>query len=1050
MPQSGHIDITRDGLLATGEGLSRDKLNQLGGVSGRVHPGAIAERELAASVKASLKYAYATVAALQADNSIAAVPTGQTVQLNGYYAAGDFGQALQLVVGAAAAGVLSHTLADGRYANLYAEGSVKVEWFGAKGDGVTDDRAAIQAACDAATASLIGANVFTAPFLNTPGCRIDRVLLNAKRHYAIKSNISIRDPENESATIKVGLWINRITDTNHSSGRARAQRESSLMFGSGIEGTSRNGTREWLGATLVNLNTENIDTVVFAGGSFSMSDKHLCGFSVAMPDEQTGLGFAKYAIRMEGWGDSSDIAATINWLSLQSIQIRNVGRVAGIRIGPSFIMRLSDITMMILPGDGLQVNAATSCYVERFYTSNVARRSIAIVDPAIEWGYAGGYYGPPRYSSFRDLIFEGVCPPTNHLYYPGCGDSPYLHPYFSHITDADYINPEQGYGVGFFIGGTGVDSFITIDNAGGESRGGCWLRIPGKVDPINNPLGYANVGGLVLRSIDCIAAEVPYCKKPGGDYVKVVSATGTAVNDGDSVSFVLDTSMTGVLVPGDRITVGRRSGTGLPAEGEMQGPDDLVNQYGRNTSGTMVDYTTRGLIYARHFVVDTVSGTTVTATVSCDPNSAHTPPSNWPGTAGQFVSGDYVFQRVFKPVRETVFDINLGDRNVLTMEDIHINREKHHYRFESGPTPKIFHDRLMLPQLCLSLRNISIMMQNYEESRQFTLPFTGNPYFRLSHLVAPNMVMRNDGYNAVDPVQWRANLEVPYVVDYNYIAGIVADLKTEQVITDYAARVSGDSGSFTNDGFLQSVVRLLVANAAWEDCVLLAGSCFGRKERVDGSDTYVSKLYDASPLGGDYAQTTTTKQPLLDGDDMDFSAAGDIMLTGDATALNALDGASAFTMIALVYKVGAGGTILSHVRSSGSTHLCRLYTNITGAEEYYWASANPNGTNRQVTRGDTDAARWVALSGRNSATQNLRIKPAHITGYTHSIATGFPFDQAAAAAHIGAKWDIPADENGWPGKITLVMLFKRDIGSSLETSLMNLFDDKFAAKGLLT
>jgi hypothetical protein len=95
---------------------------------------------------------YSTVAEMVAAD-VTNITSGQTVTLTGYYAAGDFGEPLQLVVEASTGGVKSHTLNDGRYANLYADGQVNVKWFGAKGDGATVDTVAIQAAIDACEAS---------------------------------------------------------------------------------------------------------------------------------------------------------------------------------------------------------------------------------------------------------------------------------------------------------------------------------------------------------------------------------------------------------------------------------------------------------------------------------------------------------------------------------------------------------------------------------------------------------------------------------------------------------------------------------------------------------------------------------------------------------------------------------------------------------------------------------------------------------------------------------------------------------------------------------
>ena len=97
---------------------------------------------------------YSTVAEMVAAD-VTNITSGQTVTLTGYYAAGDFGEPLQLIVEASTGGVKSHTLADGRYANLYADGPVNVKWFGAKGDSTHTP--------DTENASLASGNPYVGP-----------------------------------------------------------------------------------------------------------------------------------------------------------------------------------------------------------------------------------------------------------------------------------------------------------------------------------------------------------------------------------------------------------------------------------------------------------------------------------------------------------------------------------------------------------------------------------------------------------------------------------------------------------------------------------------------------------------------------------------------------------------------------------------------------------------------------------------------------------------------------------------------------------------------
>ena len=114
----------------------------------------------AALVTATRRQPVASIAALKALTAAA----GDVVQVLGYATAGDGGAGVFRYDGSSSATavagmVVSPDSGPGRWFRVYS-GPVNVRWFGAKGDGTTDDTAALQAALNASQSTLFPAGTY--------------------------------------------------------------------------------------------------------------------------------------------------------------------------------------------------------------------------------------------------------------------------------------------------------------------------------------------------------------------------------------------------------------------------------------------------------------------------------------------------------------------------------------------------------------------------------------------------------------------------------------------------------------------------------------------------------------------------------------------------------------------------------------------------------------------------------------------------------------------------------------------------------------------------
>jgi len=528
---------------------------------------------------------YASVSNLIGDADVSKITTGDYVELTGYYSDVPFGQPIMLKVEAAEGGVDSHTLADGRYANLYVEGSLNVKWIGAKGTSAGPD------------GDDVGATFDDGPFIQeaikiamNPSYSVDEVYI-PEGCYQVATKQTITNGSSKDIGILIS-WVGTQL------GVAAKTRGSVRIRGAGRKG---NGATDEGGTIITYTGTDPLDALFYGAGDNDafqgISDIQLyCNNDytpsfVWAPDEGD---------RTDPTDDDSSIAFTSTynpfseWVVDFGIQFENTiesgytskyelnrvvvqrAKEAGYNIGSVFGCTLEHVEATNNLKDGMRIGIVTNVMMNRVVVNRFYRYGIKFDPDAV------GYYSTlrncvvekwnePDNPDFNPYDASKLADPTNLDYRPWLFDtSTTLDDWLDH-TDVDG-NKESSWGTAFYFepkASSYNPKAIHMDACGIEGAR-IYLWGTGYIHVDQNHMSSSIGGRNYQTKLGQLTADV------------------AAPFSGSSVTFDVDFDPTTSLSAGDTIIVGRR--TAAPANWStayprIDDPDNLVT-----SSGTAYGY----------------------------------------------------------------------------------------------------------------------------------------------------------------------------------------------------------------------------------------------------------------------------------------------------------------------------------------------------------------------------------------------------------------------------------------------------------------------------
>jgi hypothetical protein len=476
---------------------------------------------------------------------VANIDSGQTVTLTGYYSAGDFGEPLQLVVEASTGGVKSHTLADGRYANLYSDGFINVKWFGAKGNATDstatwDDRPYIQSAIDSAYSNY------------TTTTRQAMVVYFPSGYYNIQTTDTVLDIDGNSIEVGVNFAgddsLYKTTTT---------YRDYAITF---------------VGEDTWNYHDQS-GTIISAGDQISGVDglcyfykgecKQFKNFHI-FGNQRTHKGLWVNS----GWWSSTGQISHSNFENIYSAYC-----IQAVLIECCFKTQVKNVRGS-LSKRGIDIQPITSLYASQLAVSSYLEAGITIGASGREGG---------RYSTIEDCVVETAIQPSNHLFGKDANEGPYdrnalfwianLYTAFPSevVTKADYDSLTYGAGYTVYPG----FAVVNFRNIGTEHMRHSTVAV------IETGSGYGTVN---LTGVEGDGGGGAYPEWDGTS----TSYKGTIndlVNvdvpdaDGSSITITTTADYTTKIAVGDIVFIGKRTaGTGtLGSAGAYIGPDDIIS-----------------------------------------------------------------------------------------------------------------------------------------------------------------------------------------------------------------------------------------------------------------------------------------------------------------------------------------------------------------------------------------------------------------------------------------------------------------------------------------